>query len=42
MFDWALNMPLCTNHINDYFHQSYLPDKSDTENKLYQITSCID
>ena len=33
MFDWVLDAPLCSKHINKYFHQIYLLDKSDTENE---------
>ena len=32
MFDWVLNAPLCSEHINN-FYQIYLSDKSDTENQ---------
>ena len=28
MFDWVLDTSLCSKHINNYFHQIYLLDKS--------------
>ena len=33
MFDWIRNAPLCSEPINNNFHQIYLSDKSDTENE---------
>ena len=34
MFNWVLNPSLCSEDINNnYFHQIYLSDKSDTENE---------
>ena len=36
MFDLFLNTPLCSKHINNYFHQIYLSDKSDKKDS-YQI-----
>ena len=33
MFDWVLDTPLCSKHINNYFYQIRLSHKSDTENE---------
>ena len=41
MFDWVLNTPLCSKHINNYFHQIYLSDKSDTENERVRLIDRI-
>ena len=33
MFNWVLYLPVCSQHVNDHFHQIYVSGKPDTENE---------
>ena len=37
MFDLFLNTPLCSKHVNNYFHQIYLSDTNLMQKTSYYI-----